>query len=250
MKFTYEAYTRMLQKIFDYGYRFVNYSYWQDKEKTVILRHDIDQDLQKAVIFSEIEKYSKLEVEATYFVLVSTNFYNVHHKTSRECMKKIIENGGKIGLHFDETQYSIFDEDELRGLVNKEAEILSNIIETKIEAVSMHRPSEKLLSLNLKFPNIINSYGAAYIREMKYLSDSRRYWRENIEQVIENGNYPRLHILTHPFWYMEGLEKDLKQTLKEFVLGASLNYYENLEDNFRDLDNELKRADIERIINK
>ena len=82
------------------------------------------------------------------------------------------------------------------------------------------------------------------------MSDSRRYWRENIEQVIENGNYPRLHILTHPFWYMEGLEKDLKQTLKEFVLGASLNYYENLEDNFRDLDNELKRADIERIINK
>lgn len=59
-------------------------------------------------------------------------------------MKKIIENGRKIGQHF------IFDEDELKELVNKEAKILSNIIETKIEAVSMHRLSEKLLSLKGK----------------------------------------------------------------------------------------------------
>lgn len=91
-----------------------------------------------------MKKQHKLAVEATYFLLVLTIFYNMHHKTSREFMKKIIENGRKIGQHF------IFDEDELKELVNKEAKILSNIIETKIEAVSMHRLSEKLLSLKGK----------------------------------------------------------------------------------------------------
>ena len=82
---------------------------------------------------------------------------------------------------------------------------------------------------------------------MKYLSDSRRHWRENIDEVLEDGIYERLHILTHPFWYFKK-EKSLKQTLSEALLAKALNCWDDLDKNFRDLRSELDRDEIERII--
>lgn len=248
MKFTYESYTTMLMNLQNKGYKFRSYRTWQEEEKTVILRHDIDNSLQKAVILSEIERDACEEsVEATYFLLVATNFYNVHSKESRECISKIMKNGGIIGLHFDETQYSISDIEEIKEYVDQEVEILSNVINAKVEVVSMHRPSEKVLSKNIIFSSgVINSYSEVYFKQMKYLSDSRRYWRENVDDIIDSGIYPRLHILTHPFWYVEGKERTLKQTLKDAVVRASLDYYDNLNDNFRNLQSELTRAEIEK----
>ena len=105
MQFTYEGYKNLLAKLKGKGYQFVNYKNWMNSEKTVILRHDIDNSLKKAVILSEMEK--DICGAATYFILLSTNFYNVHSKESRICIDNIIENGGIIGLHFDETQYDI-----------------------------------------------------------------------------------------------------------------------------------------------
>lgn len=210
-------------------------------EKTVILRHDVDNCLKKAAILSEIEK--ELCKCATYFVLLSTNFYNVHSRESRGYIDSIVRNGGNIGLHFDETQYNIQIEDELKDCVYKEAEMLSEITGVNVDVVSMHRPSEKFLSTNVEFENIINSYDRVYFKSMKYLSDSRRYWRENVDDIIEQETYKRLHILTHPFWY-KNEEMDLKHTLKEAILNASLDYYDSLNDNFRDLQMEIKRIEI------
>lgn len=246
MKFTYEAYTEMLVRLIDKGYCFANYKNWNAMERTVILRHDIDQNLEKAVMLSEVEK--GLCKSATYFVLLSTNFYNIHSKESRKCIDDIIKNGGNIGLHFDEMQYSIKTEKELKECVFAEVDALSRTIGVKVDTVSMHRPSQRFLSANLEFDGVINSYNEIYFKEMKYLSDSRRCWRENIDEIIEQESYKRLHILTHPFWYRESVESDLKQTLKEAMLNASLEYYDNLNDNFRNLQREIKRSEIERMI--
>jgi hypothetical protein len=129
--------------------------------------------------------------------------------------------------------------------VQQEASVLSDILGVGVNAVSMHRGSQKILASDIQFPNLINSYGELFFKKMKYVSDSRRFWRENVEEIIDSGQYPRLHILTHPFWYMEKTEKTLKQTLQEAVLHASLEYYDHLNDNFRDLDAELARKEIE-----
>lgn len=248
MKFTYEAYLDMLNELDDKGYQVATYHNWRNFEKTVILRHDVDNSLKVAAIFSEYEKTGIKNGGGVYFALVSTNFYNIHSKESRKCMETIIRNGGTIGLHFDETQYNIRSEDELKEYVYKEAEILSGLIGMKVDAVSMHRPSEKFLSGNIEFEGILNTYSQTYFKDMKYLSDSRRHWRENVDEIIERGTYQRLHILTHPIWYSENAEKELKQSLKETILGASLDYYDNLNDNFRDLSNEIKRTEIEEML--
>ena len=246
MKFTYEAYSDMLNQLCKKGYQFANYNNWKNSEKTVIIRHDVDFSLKKAVMMSELER--DIDCQATYFVLLSTDFYNVHSKSSRECIDTIVKNGGSIGLHFDETQYCIQTEEELKECVAMERDVLSEITGLKVDVVSMHRPSEKLLTSDIEFSDIINSYSKVYFNEMKYLSDSRRHWRENVDELIELGTYQRLHILTHPFWYRQGMEKDLVYTLKNSILNASLDYYDNLNDNFRNLSEEVERKEIEKIV--
>ena len=247
MKFTYESYVAMIMKLIDKGYYIKDYKTWREDGRTVILRHDVDYSLPKAVLLSEIEK-NICGGGAIYFILLSTDFYNAHSKASRECIDNIMKNGGNIGLHFDETQYAISDKEALKEYVCKEAEVLSNIIGTKVDMVSMHRPSKKILLSNIEFPGVINSYSEIFFKEMKYVSDSRRHWRENVDEIIEQALCPRLHILTHPFWYQKDGEKNLDQTLEEAILNASLDYYDNLNDNFRDLQNEVERTKIERII--
>lgn len=247
MKFTYEAYEDMLERLIDKGYKFTDYKNWETLEKTVILRHDVDNSLKKAAVLSKIEK--DIGESATYFILLSTNFYNVHSRESRGYIDSIIQNGGNIGLHFDEAQYSIRSEDELKEYIYKEADMLSKAINIRVDVVSMHRPSKEFLSADMSFVGLINSYNGTYFRRMKYLSDSRRYWRENVDEIIEKDTYQRLHILTHPFWYGER-EMDLKGTLKEAILGASLDYYDNLNDNFRNLNKEIEKAELERMIHK
>lgn len=247
IQFTYESYEMMLKNLIDGGYSFKNYINWAEEKRTVILRHDVDYSLEKAVHMSEIEK--KMQVGgAIYFVLLSTNFYNVHSKESKEYVARIIKNGGSIGLHFDETQYDISSEKEIEEYVYGEVESLSNALGTEINVVSMHRPSEKFLSQDIKFDNIINSYEHTFFSDMKYLSDSRRSWRENVDEIISERIYERLHILTHPIWYTRNEEKNLKQTLRENILSAALDYYDNMNNNFRDLGKEIGRSEIEKII--
>lgn len=251
MQFTYESYVAMLKELNMKGYHFKSYNNWRETDCSVILRHDVDYSLEKAVLLSEVEKSAFPEgVQATYFILVSTNFYNIHSRTSRNQIRQIIDNGGIIGLHFDETQYDMADEQEMQKCVREEADILSAVVGAKIEAVSTHRTSQKFLSAEITFPGMINSYSSTYFKSMKYLSDSRRHWRENVDEIVGNCLFQRLHILTHPFWYMQGREVSLKETLQSAVLQASLTSYDNLDDNFKELGRELKRTEIERIIYK
>ncbi len=249
MMFTYECYSQLLDRLLIKGYNVCDYKNWNKKNKTVILRHDIDYNLENAIGISEIEN-KICGGGATYFVLLSTNFYNIFSKESRNILEKIKKNGGLIGLHFDETQYRITSQNDMITYINQEIEILSSVVDEKIDVVSMHRPSKEFLSMDLQLPKVINSYSKVFFEQMKYLSDSRRNWRENVEEIIEKNKYERLHILTHPFWYSDSNERTLDQTLKDAILNAALEYYDNMNDNFRDLKLEIERKDIERIIKR
>lgn len=55
MNFTYDAYRSLLREISEQGYQFTGYKNWQKTERCVILRHDIDNDIEKAVRLALIE---------------------------------------------------------------------------------------------------------------------------------------------------------------------------------------------------
>lgn len=129
--------------------------------------------------------------------------------------------------------------------VLKEKEILESAIETPIDVVSMHRPSPEILSQNIIIPGMINSYGQEFFQNFKYVSDSRRTWRENVEEIIESGEYTRLQILTHAFWYAEK-EVSAHDTLLDFVKEAEWDRYHSLNDNIRELGEFITEQDLGR----
>lgn len=241
MNFTYSAYAEMLYLLKERQYAICNYQNYHNSNRCVILRHDVDFSLEAALSFAELE-YKK-GVQSTYFILLSTNFYNLHHKNSSNILKKIKAMGHDIGLHFDEANYSIMNEEELVHYVKKEISIMSQSLGMELRTVSMHRPSKWILEANVQFDMVINSYAKEFFNDFKYLSDSRMYWREDVHQVIQSNAYDRLHILTHPIWYGTK-ECDMRHKLQDFIKNRKYNCYESIRDNIRDLDEVLSKVDI------
>ena len=101
MNFTYDSYCSLLSLIDECGYEIGDYTNWEGKNKCVILRHDIDNNISKAVQLAYVEKDAG--VASTYFVLVTSDLYNIFSKDSRQKMQDIIKCGHQRGLHFDET---------------------------------------------------------------------------------------------------------------------------------------------------
>ena len=232
MKFDFQSYRKMIRLLKNNKYTIIDYNQSNVIDKCAILRHDVDMSLEAAVNLSKIEKDEN--VFSTYFLLLSTDFYNVSSKKSQNLIKIIQNNGGRIGLHFDETKYNIHDELGVAQYVNKEIRELSSICEQDVWVVSMHRPSKMILEEDITIPGVINTYSSRFVRDFKYMSDSRRTWKENVEDTICSGNYDKLHILTHPIWYREK-EQDVSIVLKDFIRFKKKECYEALRQNIRNL---------------
>lgn len=246
MKFTYEAYRHLVGELKDHGYNITDYHYYHEVEKPCILRHDIDQSPLKAVELAEVER--TLGVTSTYFVLLTSDFYNVFSAENRDALHRIADMGHTIGLHFDEVAYRNIDVNQgtinnvgikLIDKISREAKVLSDALGLEINIVSMHRPSKVCLKSDLKVPGMINSYGQEFFKGFKYLSDSRHRWREDVLKYIREETYPRLHILTHAFWYNEE-EVDLQSVLLDYLDSAREERYAALERNFTRLSDALE----------
>lgn len=215
------------------GYGFCDYHSYEDTPRCVILRHDIDFSPEQAVRLAELEAAEG--VRSTWFVLLRTAFYNPASKTAGDALRRILSFGHEIGLHFDEAAYVPAPEpDAVAQNIAEECGLLSALLKTGVSVVSMHRPSQAALEADYALPGIVNAYGKAFFREFKYLSDSRRRWREPVEAVIRSGEYDRLHLLIHPVWYHEA-EESLTQTVKRFVLSANRERYDQLAENLTDI---------------
>lgn len=243
MKFTYRAYAKLIDNLRTYGYKFCDYKNWENKDCAVILRHDIDYDVKKAIKIAELE--AEKGVNSTYFVLVSSDFYNIFSKNTCESLKKVADLGHTIGLHFDEARYEDCEGniDAVVNHITDEAQLLNKAIGASVDSVSMHRPSRSLLEADIHIPGMINSYGQMFFKEFKYLSDSRRRWREPIDEIICSRKYRKLHILTHTFWYHDR-EETLDETVKDFVFRGNCNRYDILLDNITGLNKIIHREEL------
>ncbi len=206
MEFTYDAYIKLMKALREKGYtpiRFCDVS--KDIERPAIIRHDIDVDLQEALTMAQYEY--KMGIKATYFVLLTSEYYNLLAKDSIYAAKSILKLGHEIGLHFDITAYgkevSILEIDKA---VKYEIALMEKVLDIKIKSISWHIPRKDLLGVHLDFTDecgLYNAYDPYFFEEYKYVSDSMMCWREPIEEYIENRKYTKIQILTHPIWYQE-----------------------------------------------
>lgn len=235
--FTYTHYERILGLInrTDYKVTFFNEAYLNEKE--FILRHDVDVDLEKAYKMALIEK--KYNIKATYFILIRSPFYNIFDRYNSELIKGILDLGHQIGLHFDEAFYGPNDVDKVIKYVDSEVQILNDYFHTKIFAVSFHRPSQFILQSDIKLKNdLINTYGRKFFEGFKYISDSRRLWKEGclcsfFEKTSADYAIPdRIQALVHPIWWTD--QSLSAQDTIEKILIKKLEYLDSeLEKNIQ-----------------
>lgn len=206
--FTYFNYQNAIKSFKDHGYTFASFDEAPKllKQGTpfVLMRHDVDMDLEKALNLAEIE--NKCGISSTYFFLLRTDHYNVFSQSGTETVNKIIFLGHKLGLHFDCAAYKTnANVTELAEYCRAEVKILEYWFNTKIEIVSYHRPNALVLSgdpqLSAPLPH---SYMPLYNHEIQYFSDSRGEWKRGApwqSEIIEQKK--PLHILVHPIWWNE-----------------------------------------------
>lgn len=243
MKFTYNAYKNLILLLKEHGYTFCNYWNYGEFDRSVIIRHDVDRDPEKALAFSEMER--EAGISATYSVLITSNFYNVFSKRNKEIVRKIRDNGHSVGLHFDETQYDRTDQDWWKEAIDYELSLLEQCVGWKIDNVSMHRVSKAALEEDWKIQGgkVINCYGKEFMVNHKYVSDSRRNWKEDVEELVRKEQYNRLHMLIHPFWY-DSDEKPAKEVLRSFCKEQVYRCYDELNRDTRDLSELLEKSEL------
>ncbi|NLO22467.1 MAG: hypothetical protein GX119_10805, partial [Syntrophomonadaceae bacterium] len=101
-----------------------------------------------------------------------------------------------------------------------------------------------ILENNILFNTIINTYSAEFLQNLKYLSDSRMHWREDVISIINSGEYNKLHILTPPFWYAED-KGDIKSRVERYINQAKKERYSQLKDNIRYLEDVLRIEEVQ-----
>ena len=188
-------------------------------DKDVILRHDIDASLEAALKIAELE--NKINVSSTYFILFSSEFYNPFTLESSQIIKKILQMGHKLGLHYNEL-FIIENKLEPSETLKKEIELLEQHFSTPIEAVAAHESN-----LSQKIPiilpdGVIDAYSDKFFKERKYLSDSAQNWREGCF-CGHFEKYDQMQILTHPMWWSEdGKHRD--EIMESFINGEYDKY--------------------------
>ena len=241
MQFTYAAYRELIALLKAQNYRFCGYFDHEGADKRISLRHDIDYSMERAFKLAQVEQEEG--VRSTYFALLRTDFYNPASKHMTDMLQQIRGMGHEVGLHFDEVAYEGCSAEELPGLIRREAKLLGDICGFPIRCLSMHRPNRLTLEKDLQVEGLVNSYGQEFFRDSKYLSDSRRNWREPVLDIIRSGQYDKLHILTHAFWYGDE-EETISDAVGRFVRSANLERYDQMAENIRSIEDILHRSEV------
>ena len=95
MDFTIKKYKELIDALIQAGYTFQTFAEFikSPKEKTIILRHDVDSKPQNSLIFAEIQ--SKRNIKGVYY------FRSVKESFKPSIMRKINNLNHEIGYHYE-----------------------------------------------------------------------------------------------------------------------------------------------------
>lgn len=165
----------------------------------IILRHDVDLDLEPALRLAERE--AERGIKGSYFLLTSADTYNPQSARNRAIIRRLCDSGMEIALHFDPSIYPVADPIELGRLARQEASQLEDICGEPINSVSLHNPS--VSNSYPILPGWLNAYQPSIFEREIYLSDSRMKFAHDPATFFADADQ-RTHQLTlHPLHYEE-----------------------------------------------
>jgi hypothetical protein len=197
--FTEAAYDRLVRLALQH-YRFASFTEWRDAPRgTVLWRHDLDFSVHRAVALARIE--ADAGARTTYFLNLHSAYYNALESDVADRVREIITLGHELGLHFDPTFET--SRDPLDAL-SSERGLLENVFGVPVRSFSLHNPVVAGWSAeDDEVAGMVNAYGRGLRERFAYCSDSHGTWRHRrLEDVLEEAAEERLHVLTHPEWWV------------------------------------------------
>lgn len=200
----------------------------------LLLRHDIDLDLDRALKMAYIE--NEFDISSTYMVMLNAPGYRLDDPSSRSILRRLVTMGHEVGLHFD------FDNEDERKRMPEMGSILpklflackrlEDIVGLPVRSISFHRPLPQFLRGRLMVDGRVN----AYAKELMgwYLSDSKGNWREGepLPKLL-TPDKPLLQLLIHPIWWGDqhmSPEDRLQAFFDVATQGRSCDYERTLDE--------------------
>jgi hypothetical protein len=224
----------------------LNYPY----EKSIILRHDVDRDINRAVDMASIE--FEYGLKSTYY------FRHIKSVFKPDAIKQIAEMGHEIGYHYEVLDKSKGDLLKAQEIFISELEDFRKI--SPIKTVCMHgNPLTKWVNSNFWNSYQLSDFGIMgepYISidysNVAYLTDTGRTWSEpnvNVKDIVYDGNrvmlsaikstndvinlinegrMPQICISAHPNrwcdgfvgWSKEYIFQNIKNIVKYYIIAS------------------------------
>jgi hypothetical protein len=170
----------------------------------LIVRHDIDLSLDRAVAVGRVEQQAG--VRATFLVMVDSPLYDLDDASSRAALAALREQGHDIGLHMDlgpRGERDGLEIDDVRPEVEACRERLEAVLDEEVASISFHRPADPLVAALAPVADVcgmVNAYAAPLMR--CYLADSAGAWRHGDPRpVLRRPPCDTVQLLVHPFWW-------------------------------------------------
>ncbi len=218
-------YIKFIKKFKDSGYEFIFFNEKIKSKFNIILRHDIDFDVDYALKMAKME--NKLNIKSTYFFLLKSNFYNILNPNIEKKIKSIKKLGHSISLHYDP---SIYKGKEMNRYLKEEIKLFENVYMTKIKIISFHRPPIKFINLKNKILGKNHTYQPIFTKKIKYYSDSRNKFRfgnplNSIDFKLRNS----MQILIHPIWWLNLFNNSTQFKVNKFIIKKKNELIEDLK---------------------
>lgn len=219
--FTHAAYADLLLGFLRSGYSMVSYDAVARDRADLVLRHDLDFSIERAMPLAAVEH--ALGVKAHYFILVGSRFYNIFVPESRRMIRRLIELGHAVGLHFDA---AVLDDADagLDRAVDEEARALEIVTGEEVAFVSFHRPAPEYIDWDRSIAGRQHTYQPRYYSEIAYVSDSRGAFRHG-----EPTDHPAfaqrraMQLLIHPIWWTSEATSDRLGAVDDVLDSISRN---------------------------
>ena len=192
-----------------------------------ILRHDIDFSIAKAVEMARLD--SSLGARSTFFVLLTTPYYNPLDEENLPRLRSIIDLGHEIGLHVDCSGFDGLTPGEQLERVRAQATCLEAHLGVKIGSIAQHKPTAA--RTRPEFPGYVDAYSKPFFSDIGYISDSRMMFRvPDVRGFFRQ--HERCQLVLHPVWW-HNTPKTRAQILDELKLGLADQFARMIDDEHR-----------------
>lgn len=181
--FTLQKYKKLLQSMIDSGYTFQTVSEFNDtpSSRVILLRHDIDDKKQQALIFARIQ--AELNIKGTYYFRIVKNVFDP------SIISEIDKMGHEIGYHYEDMDLAKGDVDKAYDFSVKHLEMFREFVDVK--TICMHgSPLSKFDNKDVwrkydykKLGILTEPYFDIDFNNVLYLTDTGRKWNSSAASV-------------------------------------------------------------------